>query len=65
MDSKALGASLSQLVAGTSVPVFLGGATAVRQAQAIRRAGAVALDDSIDAGVRRIAAQLAARKGKE
>jgi MerR family transcriptional regulator, light-induced transcriptional regulator len=58
LDIEALGPSLSQLVAGTSVPVFVGGATALRQGEAIRRAGAVALDGSIEAGVRRIAAQL-------
>jgi DNA-binding transcriptional MerR regulator len=65
VDIEALGAALSQLVAQTSVPVFVGGATASRQREVIRRAGAVALDGSIEAGVRRIVAQLGSRKGKQ
>ncbi|HEX6297600.1 MAG TPA: MerR family transcriptional regulator [Burkholderiales bacterium] len=64
VESKTLGEALAALVAESGMPVFVGGASARRQDDTITRAGAVALDGSIDAGVRRIAAQLASRKGK-
>lgn len=50
--------SLRELVQAVRVPVFVGGATAVRNRRAIAAAGAVALGSDLEDGVRTILAQL-------
>ena len=62
VESKAFAEGLAALVAGSGVPVFVGGAVARLHEERINRSGAIALAESIDAGVRRIAATLS-RKG--
>lgn len=49
---------LPRLLAQTGVPVFVGGATAVRHRQAIAAAGAIPIGTELDEGVRRIKAAL-------
>lgn len=63
VESKTFAEGLAALVAGCALPVFVGGAVARLRQEAINRSGAMALADSIDAGVRRIAAALSSRKG--
>ena len=63
IESKTLGEALAALVAGSGVPVFVGGAAARLQEASINRSGAIALPGTIDAGVRRIIAVLSSRKG--
>lgn len=53
--------SLPELVRTVRVPVFVGGATAVRHRRAITAAGAIALGSDLENGIRTIAAGLAGR----
>lgn len=56
--------ALPTLVRAVHEPVFVGGRTGTRYAPEIRAAGAVPLGSELDAGVRAIAARLAARKDR-
>ena len=57
-----LRSALPALVRAVKVPVFIGGRTGTRYAAEIRAAGAIPLGSELDAGVRAIAARVAARK---
>ncbi len=56
--------ALPALVRQAGVPVFVGGATAVRHRQTIAKAGATALGVELEDGARLVATKLAARKFK-
>jgi DNA-binding transcriptional MerR regulator len=56
--------SLPKLVRQAGVPVFVGGTTATRHRAAISAAGAIALGNDVENGVRLILLNLDARKGK-
>jgi hypothetical protein len=55
-----LGAALARAVEDAEVPVFVGGLTSVTRHDAIVAAGATGLGAGIDAGLRRLATELAA-----
>jgi MerR family transcriptional regulator, light-induced transcriptional regulator len=55
---------LPKLIRQTGVPIFIGGATALRHREAVTAAGAIALGVGIVNGVRLIAATLTAKESK-
>ena len=64
MASGVLEKDLPELVRRAGVPVFVGGASAVRQRKAIGSAGAIALGVELQAGVRILTSRLNSRKEK-